>query len=321
MWKAPAFLNPSETNSLEMVLIDAKSGLYRTTLHPYKIVFQSKTQLTSCESCDLPDLGLSLVNIAEICAHTRDYDIAVHGIESETTVPLIGEAGKPSVEEEFLRIHPKKSIEELMNTRDSGVVGVCAEVVRIVDGNDWWFRVKLEVTDHKSTCVFVVFDSDMSYILEKWCSFFVAQSKAKTASTHSIEFESLIGHKMLFAVDVTSKVGSSLGGSYRVKRVCMDSKVIKSLCAQYPLPTPAKGISGCVDLDSDVDSISTDSTGEVQAMEFARDVIVRPPMNSVKAQNESQGPSTMKRNLSKSFDKVGEGKFKGRLKKVKVEKE
>jgi hypothetical protein len=24
MWKAPAFLNPSETNSLEMVLIDAK---------------------------------------------------------------------------------------------------------------------------------------------------------------------------------------------------------------------------------------------------------------------------------------------------------
>jgi hypothetical protein len=24
MWKAPGFLNPSETNSLEMVLIDAK---------------------------------------------------------------------------------------------------------------------------------------------------------------------------------------------------------------------------------------------------------------------------------------------------------
>jgi hypothetical protein len=39
------------------------------------------------------------------------------------------------------------------------------------------FRVKLEVTDHKSTCVFVVFDSDMSYVLEKSCSFFVAQSK------------------------------------------------------------------------------------------------------------------------------------------------
>jgi hypothetical protein len=44
-----------------------------------------------------------------------------------------------------------------------------------------------------------------------------------------------------------------------------------------------QGISGCVDLDSDVDSIGTDSAGEVHAMEFAMDVIVTPPMNSVKA--------------------------------------
>jgi hypothetical protein len=57
--------------------IVSQSGLYRTTLHPYKIVFQSKTQVTSCESCDIYDLGLSLVNIAEICAHTRDYEFLV----------------------------------------------------------------------------------------------------------------------------------------------------------------------------------------------------------------------------------------------------
>jgi hypothetical protein len=35
----------------------------------------------------------------------------------------------------------------------------------------------VEVTDGKSTGVFVLFDSDMSYIMEKSCSFFVAQSK------------------------------------------------------------------------------------------------------------------------------------------------
>jgi hypothetical protein len=54
-----------------------QSGIYRTTLHPYKILFQSKTQLTSCESCDISDLGLALVNIAEICADTRDYEFLV----------------------------------------------------------------------------------------------------------------------------------------------------------------------------------------------------------------------------------------------------
>jgi hypothetical protein len=40
-------------------------------------VFKSKTQLTLCEACDLPELGLSLVNIVEICAHTHDYEYLV----------------------------------------------------------------------------------------------------------------------------------------------------------------------------------------------------------------------------------------------------
>jgi hypothetical protein len=73
------------------------------------------------------------------CGFVWWYSIAVHGIEADTTVPLIGEFGKTSVEDEFLRIYPKKSIDELMNKCDSGVVVVCAEVARIVDGHDWWY--------------------------------------------------------------------------------------------------------------------------------------------------------------------------------------
>jgi hypothetical protein len=46
-----------------------------------------------------------------------------------------------------------------------------------------------------------------------------------------------------------------------------------------------------------------------------------PPMNYVKDEDESEAPFIVKRNLSKSFDKVAGGKFKGRLKKIKVEKE
>ncbi|WJX45739.1 hypothetical protein P8452_32600 [Trifolium repens] len=131
--------------------------------------------------------------------------------------------------------------------------------------------------------------------LEKSCSFFVAQSKSKEFCAHPIEFESLIGCKMLFAIDLSSKVGSSIGGSFRVKRVCMDSK----------------GMSGCVDLDSDVDSISNDSGGEVQAMEFATNVIVTPPIRFVKVEDDGEAPPI---NSSKDVDD-------GRLKKIKVEKE
>jgi hypothetical protein len=39
------------------------------------------------------------------------------------------------------------------------------------------FRVKVEVSDGDSTSVFVLFDSDMSYILEKACAHFVGKAK------------------------------------------------------------------------------------------------------------------------------------------------
>jgi hypothetical protein len=46
-----------------------------------------------------------------------------------------------------------------------------------------------------------------------------------------------------------------------------------------------------------------------------------PPINSLKDVHDSDAPFIVKRNLSKSFDKVVGGKSKGRLKKIKVEKE
>jgi hypothetical protein len=63
----------------------------------------------------------------------------VHGIENESKVPLIGECAKPSLEEEFLCKHPKKTLDELINLSQSGIFVVCAKVIRIVDGQDWWY--------------------------------------------------------------------------------------------------------------------------------------------------------------------------------------
>jgi hypothetical protein len=65
--------------------------------------------------------------------------IAVHGIDSDSTVPLIGQPAKPSFEEEFLRMHARKTISELVKLKEDVVFAVCAEVVRIVDGIDWWY--------------------------------------------------------------------------------------------------------------------------------------------------------------------------------------
>ncbi|KAK2357907.1 replication protein A 70 kDa DNA-binding subunit [Trifolium repens] len=89
LWKVPAFLNPSEYGSLEMVLIDEKGGkihasirkqligLYRTTLHPYKIIFLLKTKLIPSDGAGISEFGLTITNIDEVCAHTHDYEYLV----------------------------------------------------------------------------------------------------------------------------------------------------------------------------------------------------------------------------------------------------
>ncbi|KAK2354069.1 replication protein A 70 kDa DNA-binding subunit C [Trifolium repens] len=229
MRKVPAFLNPSESISLEMVLIDVKGGKIHVSV---RILINP----------DIPEV------------ESFKDSIGVHGIENESKVPLIGECAKPSLEEEFLCMHPKKTLDELINLSQSGIFVVCAKIVMPIITHR--FRVKLKVTDGKSTDVFVLFDSDMSYIMKKLCSFFVAQSKAKNFGPYPIEFDSLVRYKMLFVVDIALKLTAVTNGSYRINRE----------------------ISGAIDLESDVDSYGSDDIAVVETMGFVKDLIVTPPM-------------------------------------------
>ncbi|GAU19608.1 hypothetical protein TSUD_383030 [Trifolium subterraneum] len=54
------------------------------------------------------------------------------------------------------------------------------------------FKVKIEVSDCNSKSVFILFDSDMSYLLEKSCAYFVAQAKSSNGVSYPVEFEALI---------------------------------------------------------------------------------------------------------------------------------
>lgn len=93
IWEVPEFLKPDEINSLEMVLINQKKNLmegevykmsyfsvapgfraYRTTVHPYKLIFQMKTKVERAEGSLIPQYGLSLTKIGDVCSHSSDYD-------------------------------------------------------------------------------------------------------------------------------------------------------------------------------------------------------------------------------------------------------
>jgi len=52
-------------------------GSYRTTLHPYKLVFQMNTKVQTAESVLIPTFGVSLSKIADVCGHDVEYDYLV----------------------------------------------------------------------------------------------------------------------------------------------------------------------------------------------------------------------------------------------------
>jgi hypothetical protein len=155
--------------------------------------------------------------------------IVVHGVESDGCVPLIGGAAKPSEADEFLNLHPKLRVTELIDTTEDGVYAVFGEITGIVDGQEWWytackchravmpdsgayycsgcgkhvfqvvprFKVKIHVSDGENVGVFVLFDSDMSYIMEKSCAYFVAKSKV---SVDLLSFLDLLVKHVLYIV-------------------------------------------------------------------------------------------------------------------------
>jgi hypothetical protein len=62
--------------------------------------------------------------------------------------------------------------------------------------------------------------------------------QTKNSGSHPIEFDCLIGKKMLFTVDSSSNQAAVSDGSYRVRLVCMDPKIIAAFCCDCSLADP-----------------------------------------------------------------------------------
>jgi hypothetical protein len=53
------------------------TGYYRSTLHPYKLLFQVKTRVKLAPGSEISTYGLSLLKLSEVLAHTHDYEFLV----------------------------------------------------------------------------------------------------------------------------------------------------------------------------------------------------------------------------------------------------
>ncbi|MCH87563.1 replication factor A protein, partial [Trifolium medium] len=53
------------------------TGAYRSTLHPFRLVFQMRTKVELSEGPEISRYGFSFTPISEVCAFPSDYDFLV----------------------------------------------------------------------------------------------------------------------------------------------------------------------------------------------------------------------------------------------------
>ncbi|KAK2392196.1 replication protein A 70 kDa DNA-binding subunit E [Trifolium repens] len=192
--------------------------------------------------------------------------LSIVGIVLSTALPTVSVNARPSLEEDFLLKYPKTSISDLLDINKDGIYVVGGIVDGLVDPEDWWytacschrsvsadsgayychhcvkhvfrmvprFRLKLRVSDGSGQAVFVLFDGDVNFLLEKHCHELVSVPKSKNAGYYPPELELLKGMKLLFKVEKSPRIGSILfDGSFRVKRVCSDMSIIDAFDSDF----------------------------------------------------------------------------------------
>ncbi|WJX38032.1 hypothetical protein P8452_25732 [Trifolium repens] len=231
-------------------------------------------------------------------------NLAVDGLESAASIPVLGPRVTTSFEDDFLLMFPKTTLANLVGLAEDGIYVVSASVVDLVDPEEWWypgcrchrsltadsgayyckycvkhvfkmvprFRVKLRVDDGTSEAVFVVFDADMHVMVGKHCFEMVLDSKAEDAGFYPPEFDLLKGKTFLFKVQKSYSGALRFDDSYRVKRVCSDEGIIKAFESSV-------GESG-YDGDNDV-SGEEESVENTHSEDFAGDVAVTPNLAKV----------------------------------------
>ncbi|QCE13441.1 Replication factor A [Vigna unguiculata] len=129
-------------------------------------------------------------------------------------------SSKVSLEDDFIKLHPRSSIEGLKDFKQCN-----KHVIKVTPR----FKLKLRVIDSTDSTTFVVFDRDASAMLKKSCSDILElQDKNTAAGDLPKEFEVLIDKTYLFKVECKNDYNSKFEQSFRVKKVCMDEKVIES---------------------------------------------------------------------------------------------
>ncbi|XP_058746876.1 uncharacterized protein LOC131619844 [Vicia villosa] len=164
-----------------------------------------------------------------------------------------------SLEEEFLNLSQRKTIEELKDCQNEMVCVVLGTIKHVIGGNDWryaahacnrgvvadskrlscpkcnkhvWtivtrYRVKLRVIDETDSATFVLFDHDCCLLTNKTCFDLIEEINPELEPPIVPKvIGDLVEQTFIFKIDVKNDVNSSFEQSFRVKKVCADKDIV-----------------------------------------------------------------------------------------------
>ncbi|XP_057739571.1 uncharacterized protein LOC130956541 isoform X2 [Arachis stenosperma] len=184
------------------------------------------------------------------------------GVNGTQPLFIANEGKVVSLEDDFMRLTRKCTIEELQDKNQEGSFIIFGTIQGIVEDGGWWysacvcgkgiypqngvyycdfclkhitnvtprFKVKITVEDHTGEGIFLLFDRETSYLLKKSCAdlFSEVQRDASLVcgDTYPPIFQGLIGKKLLLKVDTKGVPHDTFYGTFRVRRICDDATII-----------------------------------------------------------------------------------------------
>ncbi|QHO58071.1 Replication protein A 70 kDa DNA-binding subunit C [Arachis hypogaea] len=204
-------------------------------------------------------LGFNL-DIPEVAAFRKSS--IPHGVSASQPIAFVGSGKNIGIEEDFMKLTPRCTVKSLDDNNRAGTFVVLAKIAEIVEDGPWWysacvcgrgvqaesgiyfcqfcnihvtnvtprFRVKVLVEDFTGVSIFVLFDREASYLLNKTCAQLFEQYLKDVDVVFGTQsppiFQEIIGKTMLFKV-LSRPVGmEKFKGTYPVRRVCDDAAIL-----------------------------------------------------------------------------------------------
>ncbi|XP_057426380.1 uncharacterized protein LOC130719788 [Lotus japonicus] len=175
--------------------------------------------------------------------HKFDEDVVLadrfHGVDFKLHVDYIFNLDNNlNNHADMLELHPKKTIPQLLESKEKGTFVVHAWILALLKNSNW-YSFKVQVCDGSDNTIFVLNDHDAMHLINVPCEELMRSEEVKPSSEiPPLLEEILVGKELLFKIRAGFGMTYNRQQTYEVLKICDDSHVIKMFRSGNFFSTP-----------------------------------------------------------------------------------